>query len=131
VAPFAAARPTSADNRTGTRMHVPIATDGTLPTDLVVTHVERLCRTGDAVTVMTAINLPRQLLRQLDVIASAERGSSIEQIVDVCRERRVDLLVLGSTGTGRFDGRLGSTGTRLVRNATADVLLIRVPRDSP
>jgi len=182
-------------------MRILVATDGTLPLDAAVSHVQRLWRNGDTVTVMTAINLPRQLLRQLSSIAASE-GVPIETIVDaagpgmmgmgggdrvadrlrprvdastldevieryyrqvaeqntqplvdalsavgipagtvvretqdrtaatiieVCRDRKIDLLVIGTTGRGRFEGRLGSTGTKLVRLAPADILLVRVP----
>jgi len=184
-------------------MNILIATDGTLPVDDTVAYVTRLHREGDTMTVMTAVNLPRQLLRQLQVIARSE-GASIEEVVDaagpgfvgigggdrvaerlaptaalgsfddlleryhtevaractqpmtdglteagitaktlvretqnrtaatiidVCRERKVDLLVIGSTGRGRFEGLVGSTGTKLVRHAPADVLMVRVPQE--
>jgi nucleotide-binding universal stress UspA family protein len=180
-------------------MHLLLATDGTLPVEAAVRHVERLHRAGDQVAVMTAINLPRRLLKQLEAIASsdADIGSVVDAagpgfvglgggdrvaerltrrsaglplddvleryheqvahtstqplldaladagieaervvretqdrtaatIIDVCRERRVDLLLIGSTGRGRFEGRVGATGTKLVRDAPCDVLLIRV-----
>lgn len=175
-----------------------IATDGMLPVEPTVSHVTRIYQPGDSVTVMTAINLPRQLLEQLKLAATsgdmsipeiigaagpsaggdrvAERlaGSSVSApliedfiadyraelgrssiqplvdalseagieadtlvreteertaatVIDACREHRVDLLVMGSTGRGRFEGFVGSTGTKLFRHAPCDVLLIRVP----
>ncbi len=36
-----------------------------------------------------------------------------------------ELLVIGSHGAGRFEGLLGSTGTKLVRRSPASVLVIR------
>lgn len=183
-------------------MRMLIATDGTLPLEPTVGHVQRIHQAGDTVTVMTAINLPRRLLEQLKVAAAsggagipeiveaagpghlglaggdriaerlasspvevpviedfvaayrAELGRACTQplvdalaaggidadtlvreteertaatVIDACRERRIDLLVMGSTGRGRFEGFVGSTGTKLFRHAPCDVLLIRVP----
>lgn len=51
-------------------------------------------------------------------------------IMDTCRERRIDLLAFGTTGKGRFEGFVGSTGTKLFRHAPCDVLLIRVPPEA-
>lgn len=182
-------------------MKILVATDGTLPVDATVRHLQRLWKPGDDVIILTAINLPRQFLKQLASVGGGEGGSAIADIVEaagpgmtglgggaraaerlapregpaaldevleryyrrmadentkplvealqavdipakplireardrtaatiieVCRERRCDLLIVGSTGRGRFEGRLGSTGTKLVRGAPADVLLVRV-----
>ena len=179
-----------------------IATDGMLPVEPTVEHVQRFYRPGDSVTVMTAIDLPRRFLDQLkDVTASsgveideiveaagpglaglaggdrvAERlapsqvqsrhiedfvaryrgelgeactqqmvealtavdieadtlvretdGQVAAAIMDACREKRIDLLVVGSTGRGRFDGFVGSIGTKLLRHAPCDVFLVRTP----
>lgn len=183
-------------------MRMLIATDGLLPVESTVEHVERHYRQGDAVTVMTAVNLSRHFLTQLQAVTTsgeanieeiveaagpgflgmagadrvAERlsggnaqepifedfvewylgeviaattqpmvdglaGAGIEAdslgretenktaltIMSACREKKIDLLVIGSTGRGRFEGLLGSTGTKLVRHAPCDVLLVRVP----
>ena len=186
-------------------MRMLIATDGTLPVEPTVKHVERLYRPGDTVTVMTAIDLPRRLLERLKTaVATGSDSSTIDEIVDAagpghmglaggdrvaerlapttvapppieeflaryrgelartstqplvealaaagieadtlvreteertaatimdaCRERRIDLLVMGSTGRGRFvEGFVGSVGTKLFRHAPCDVLLVRVP----
>ena len=187
-------------------MRMLVATDGMLPVEPTVAHIERLYRPGDTVTVMTAINLPRRLLDQLKAVTAAGGSSTIDEIfdaagpghmglaggdrvaerlartavdtppideflahyraelartstqpmvdglaaagiqadtlvreteektaaavLDACRERRIDLLVMGSTGRGRFvEGFVGSVGTKLFRHAPCDVLLIRVPRD--
>jgi nucleotide-binding universal stress UspA family protein len=186
-------------------MNFLVATDGMLPLDTTVRHITRLWRDGDSVVVMTAVNLPRQLLRQVNELA-ASAGISIEDIVEaagpghsglaggdrvadrlsrrsavaaleqvaerhyaqvaqertrplvaalaaesitaitvvretpnrtaetileVARARRSELLIIGATGRGRFEGALGSTGTKLVRRAPMDVLLIRVPHRPP
>jgi nucleotide-binding universal stress UspA family protein len=42
-------------------------------------------------------------------------------------EMGADLLIIGSHGRGQFEGRLGSTGTKLVRLSPASVLVIRRP----
>lgn len=183
-------------------MKILIATDGTLPLEPTVAHIRRLHEPGDTVTVMTAVNLPRDLLRQLQAMASSGSGRiedivdaagpglmglaggdrvaerlrprdatvtafedvleryyaavaractqplvdalaeagvpadtlvretqdrTAATIIDVCRERGIDLLVIGSIGRGRFEGLVGSTGTKLFRHAPTDVLMIRVP----
>lgn len=43
--------------------------------------------------------------------------------------RGSELLLIGSHGQGRFEGLLGSTGTKLVRRAGIDMLVIRQPAD--
>ena len=48
-------------------------------------------------------------------------------IMQMVKMDDVDLLVIGSHGRGRFEGKLGSTGTKLVRHAPTDVLVIRNP----
>ena len=182
-------------------MRILVATDGTLPVDATVRYLQRVWEPGDDVIVLTAINLPRQFLKQLASMGGGEGVSAIADVVDaagsgmtglgggdrvaerlapressaaldevleryyrrmadqntkplvdalqavdipakplireardrtaatiieVCRERRCDLIIVGSTGRGRFEGRLGSTSTKLVRGAPADVLLVRV-----
>jgi nucleotide-binding universal stress UspA family protein len=41
-----------------------------------------------------------------------------------------ELIVIGSHGHGRFEGLLGSTGTKLVRHAKQAVLVLRNPQDN-
>lgn len=69
-------------------------------------------------------------LKEVDIPASPlireARDRTAATIIEVCRDRSCDLLVIGTTGMGRFEGRLGSTGTKLVRGAPTDVLLVRV-----
>lgn len=45
------------------------------------------------------------------------------------KECDTDLLVIGSHGHGKYEGELGSTGTKLVRQASASVLVLRRPRE--
>ena len=39
--------------------------------------------------------------------------------------RKADVMVIGSHGQGKFEGRLGSTVTKLVRRAPIDVVVVR------
>jgi nucleotide-binding universal stress UspA family protein len=48
-------------------------------------------------------------------------------IIQLAKIENVGLIVIGSHGHGRFEGLLGSTGTKLVRHAPIDVLVIRNP----
>jgi nucleotide-binding universal stress UspA family protein len=43
------------------------------------------------------------------------------------KEFGADLVIIGSHGRGKFEGHLGSTGTKLVRLSPASVLVIRKP----
>lgn len=52
--------------------------------------------------------------------------SATNLIIDFLRARKTDLVVLGTKGRGLFDGMLGSTGTKVARQAPCSVLLIRV-----
>lgn len=84
-------------------MNILIATDGTLPVGDTVEHVARHHREEDTVTVMTAVKLPRQLLRQLQVMARSE-GASIEEVVDAAGPGMV-----GIGGGDRVAERLAPT----------------------
>ena len=46
-------------------------------------------------------------------------------ILSTIKERDSDLVIIGSHGHGRFEGLLGSTGTKLVRHSPASVLVLR------
>ncbi len=54
-------------------------------------------------------------------------NKTAKAIMDTMVELEIDLLVIGSHGQGRFEGLLGSTGTKLVRHAPASVLVLREP----
>lgn len=47
-------------------------------------------------------------------------------LIDYLRAKKAELVVLGTKGRGLFDGMLGSTGTKVARQAPCSVLLIRV-----
>lgn len=63
---------------------------------------------------------------EADTLVRETEERTAATIMEACRERKVDLLVMGSTGRGRFEGFVGSTGTKLVRHAPCDVLMVRV-----
>ncbi len=46
-------------------------------------------------------------------------------ILEYLRANQADLVVLGAKGHGRFEGMIGSTGTKVARHAPCSVLLIR------
>lgn len=48
-------------------------------------------------------------------------------ILTSARAHDADLIIIGSHGTGGHEGALGSTGTKLVRQAKANVLVLRTP----
>ncbi len=46
-------------------------------------------------------------------------------ILELVAEIDADVLVIGTHGRGRFEGLLGSTGTKLARLAPCAVMLVR------
>lgn len=51
-------------------------------------------------------------------------------VLTAMKDCDTDLLVIGSHGRGKYEGQLGSTGTKLVRSANASVLVIRKPQEA-
>lgn len=60
---------------------------------------------------------PNLVIRESD-----SPSSTVLQLID---EIDADLLVIGTHGRGRFEGLLGSTGTKLARLAPCSVVLVR------
>lgn len=56
---------------------------------------------------------------------SLEGEKAADTILREIGDRDVDLVVIGSHGQGRFEGLLGSTGTRIARLSPVPLLLIR------
>jgi nucleotide-binding universal stress UspA family protein len=53
-------------------------------------------------------------------------GHPAQRIVEVSREQRIDLIVIGHSGHSGVWGRfLGSTAEKVSRHATCSVLLVR------
>ncbi len=89
-------------------------------------------RTLDTYFIETATRLQASLVAQLGQAglaleakwAATERRTA-RTILDVAADEEAGTLVIGSHGRGRFEGLLGSTVTKLVRQATIPVLLVR------
>lgn len=83
----------------------------------------------------TANSRMKHLVKELKD-AGVETGSfwrttenrTARTILSAMKECETDLLVIGSHGRGKHEGELGSTGTKLVRNAPASVLVLRRPK---
>jgi nucleotide-binding universal stress UspA family protein len=58
-------------------------------------------------------------------IVVRESDSPSSTILELITELSADLLVIGTHGRGRFEGLLGSTGTKLARLAPCSVILVR------
>lgn len=58
-------------------------------------------------------------------------GKTAHSIMAAARQHNAELIVIGSHGYGRFEGLLGSTGTKLVRHAPGNVLVLRKPKPVP
>jgi nucleotide-binding universal stress UspA family protein len=59
-----------------------------------------------------------------------ERGKPAEKILQVARERSMDLIVMGTYGFGTLkDAVMGGTSRRVLRRAGVPVLLVRIPED--
>lgn len=54
-----------------------------------------------------------------------ESDAPARTILEIVAEIEADVLCIGTHGSGRFEGLLGSTGTKLARLAPCDVILIR------
>lgn len=62
---------------------------------------------------------------EADTLVREAKESIAGTVVDACRERRVDLLLIGSADRGRLEELLDSTRARILTNAPCDVLVIR------
>jgi len=90
---------------------------------------------GDDAIIQRYLDDKRQERCQAVVAALQERGVAVTSIVveggaapgilQVARTEGVDVIVVGSHGAGRFEGLLGSTGTKITRLAKCPVLLLR------
>jgi len=56
---------------------------------------------------------------------SLEGENAARTILEYVRNGGIDLVVVGSHGQGRFEGLLGSTGTKVIRLSPVPVLVIR------
>lgn len=170
-------------------MDVLIATDGTLDPNQVVEFATALAGDGGTITVLTVVEINRNLLRDLralfgertvdtthqdaeyvglqpdagsgvgtdwpgdaemlaryledqmtlrtaDLVGALEaagatttavvrEGEAASAIVAAAEELGSDVVCIGSTGQGLFEGLLGSTGTKLARRSPVPVLIIR------
>jgi nucleotide-binding universal stress UspA family protein len=59
------------------------------------------------------------------VVVTREGDSAAAEILALVGELDADVLVIGTHGRGRFEGLLGSTGTKLARLAPCTVMLVR------
>lgn len=48
-----------------------------------------------------------------------------QTVLSAMKECETDLVIIGSHGIGKYEGMLGSTGTKLVRQSPASVLILR------
>lgn len=65
-------------------------------------------------------------LADIGVVAKVEAPEgeeAVDLILGACQD--ADLLVVGTHGTGRFEGLLGGTSTKLARRAPCSVLIVR------
>ena len=60
---------------------------------------------------------------------STSENKTARTVLAAIKARNAELLVVGSHGRGRFEGLLGSTGTKLVRLAPINVFVIREEED--
>ena len=80
----------------------------------------------------TANRLQKDLLERLqaknveaEAIWCPTEKKTARTILEATEHEKADLLIIGSHGVGRFEGRLGSTVTKLVRMSEIPVLLVR------
>ncbi len=64
----------------------------------------------------------------LDIELILEKGLPSDKIVQVAKQKRVDVIVIGSAGLANESrGAVGSTTERVVRNADCAILVIKSP----
>ena len=57
-----------------------------------------------------------------------ERGNAVQKILEAARNRKCDLIVMGTHGQGTLtDAMLGSTAQRVLRRSPVPVLVVRLP----
>lgn len=56
-------------------------------------------------------------------VSAPEGENAVDVILEACQD--ADLLVVGTHGSGRFEGLLGGTSTKLARRAPCSVLILR------
>lgn len=81
---------------------------------------KRTDRCGPIVDALTAAGIK--------ATSKVTEGDATGGILTEARESAADLIVIGSHGQGRFEGLLGSTGTKIARLAGRPVLLLRSAR---
>ena len=59
-----------------------------------------------------------------------ERGHAATQILRLAKDKKVDLVIIGSHGRHGWRLLLGSTANAVLHGATCDVLAVRVPEPS-
>lgn len=75
-------------------------------------------RTGKVVAALEAAGVSPKV----EILESEHPARTIVQAL---KDAKADLAVLGTHGTGLFEGLLGATGTKVARHAPCSVLLIR------
>jgi nucleotide-binding universal stress UspA family protein len=58
-------------------------------------------------------------------VVARESDTPASTILELITEVDADMLIIGTHGRGRFEGLLGSTGTKLARLAPCSVILVR------
>lgn len=75
-------------------------------------------RTGPVVAALSEVGVTA-------TVQAPEGENPVDVILKACRDEDIDLLVVGTHGSGRFEGLLGATSTKLSRRAPCSVLIIR------
>ncbi len=63
------------------------------------------------------------------VATELRMGSAFDGIIDACHYHAASLLIMGSTGTGRSEDRIGAVAAQCIRKAPLDVMIVR--QDAP
>jgi nucleotide-binding universal stress UspA family protein len=74
------------------------------------------------------INATKQALQSRGItpnVVARESDAPASAVLELIAELDADLLIIGTHGRGRFEGLLGSTGTKLARLAPCSLILVR------
>jgi nucleotide-binding universal stress UspA family protein len=58
-------------------------------------------------------------------------GNAVAELMEVCKEKKADLLVMGAKGSRNAPHRIGAVASKCIRSAPVDVLVVRAEAAGP
>ena len=112
-------------DRAAEQLKVPVASPAAEPTSPTAAPMLRALAATAAERTKPVV----AALKERGVAATATWATTdnrtAREVIKQLKQHNSGLVVIGTTGQGKFEGLLGSTGTKLVRHSPASVLVIR------